>query len=81
MLNNADLYGKETQATDGTKFRANNSSKNNHNPTTLKTKIANIDKQITEHLNAIEKNDKAENKTKEDTRGLTLKNAKNYSKN
>jgi len=33
ILNNADLYGKETQATDGTKFRANNSRKNNHNPT------------------------------------------------
>jgi len=63
MLNNADLYGKETQATDGTKFRANNSRKNNHNPTTLKTKIANIDKQIAAHLNAIEKNDKEEKET------------------
>jgi transposase len=70
MLNNAGLYGKETQATDGTKFRANNSRKNNHNPTTLKTKIANIDKQITEHLNAIEKNDKKENKTKESNTDL-----------
>jgi len=70
MLNNANLYGKETQATDGTKFRANNSRKNNHNLTTLKTKIANIDKQITEHLNAIEKNDKEENKTKENNTKL-----------
>jgi len=46
MINNAGLYGKQTQATNGTKFRTNN----NHNPTTLKEKIANIDKQITQHL-------------------------------
>jgi len=65
MINDLDLYSKELVATDGCKFRANNSRKNNHNPTTLKTKIANIDKQIQEHLNAIEKNDKEENKTKD----------------
>lgn len=62
ILNGLDLYSKELVATDGVKFRANNSRKNNHNPTTIKTKIANIDKQINEHLNAIEKNDQQENK-------------------
>jgi flagellar motility protein MotE (MotC chaperone) len=62
ILNGIDLYSKELVATDGVKFRANNSRKNNHNTTTLKTKIANIDKQINEHLNAIEKNDQQENK-------------------
>jgi transposase len=60
MLNGLDLYSKELTATDGCKFRANNSRKNNHNPTTLKTKIANIEKQITQHLNALEKNDQKE---------------------
>jgi transposase len=38
MINGLDLYGKELIATDGTKFRANNACKNNHNPKTLKTK-------------------------------------------
>jgi len=62
MINGFDLYSKELVATDGTKFRANNSRKNNHNPTTLKTKLAHIDKQIQEHLNTIEKNDQQEEK-------------------
>jgi len=60
LLSNWDLYSKQTNATDGVKFRANNSRKNNHNPTTLKEKIAHIDKQINEHLNAMEKNDQEE---------------------
>jgi hypothetical protein len=63
MINGLDLYGKQTIATDGTKFRANNSRKNNHNPATLKTKLAHIDKQITQHLNALEKNDTEEQET------------------
>jgi len=63
MLNGIDLYSKELTATDGCKFRANNSRKNNHNPTTLKEKIARINKQISEHLNAIEKNDQKEQET------------------
>ena len=65
MLNNIDLYNKELIATDGTKIRTNNSRKNHHNPTTLKQKIAQIDKQINAHLNAIEKNDQQEDKNEE----------------
>ena len=65
MLNQIGLYSKETIATDGTKFRANNARKNNHNPTTLKTKLAVIDKQIQEHLTAIEKNDQEEGQQQE----------------
>ena len=65
IINGLDLYSKELIATDSVKFRANNSRKNNHNPTTLKTKIAHIDKQINEHLNTIEKNDQQEKENKE----------------
>ncbi|MCL2134334.1 MAG: transposase [Candidatus Bathyarchaeota archaeon] len=58
MLSDVGLYGKETEVIDGIKFRANNSHKNSYNPTTLKGKIINIDKQITQRLNEQEKNAK-----------------------
>ncbi|MCL2173315.1 MAG: transposase [Candidatus Bathyarchaeota archaeon] len=67
------LYSKELVATDGVKFRANNSRKNNHNTTTLKTKIDHIDKQINEHLNAIEKNDQQENKEEKEEKKEPIK--------
>jgi len=81
MINNFDLYSKELVATDSVKFRANNSRKNNHNTTTIKTKIAHIDKQITEHLNAIEKNDQQENQQKEEKQILNTEQRQELLKN
>jgi transposase len=60
MCNELELYGRETAATDGTKFRANNSRKNNHNATTVDKELSLIDKQISEYLAALEQGDKEE---------------------
>ena len=54
------LYGCETVATDGVKFRANNSRKNNHNKTTVERELTRLDKQISEYLAALEKADAEE---------------------
>ena len=55
-----ELFGGETAATDGSKFRANNARDNNHNKTTLELKLSRIDKQISEYLNALDENDAKE---------------------
>jgi transposase len=60
MCRELELYGGEMEATDGTKFRANNSRKNNHNETTVKKELAEIDKRISEYLAALERGDKEE---------------------
>ena len=54
------LYGCENEATDGVKFRANNSRKNNHNKTTVDRELTRLDKQINEYLAALEKADAEE---------------------
>ena len=46
MFRELGLYGGEVEATDGTKFRANNSRKNNHNRTTVERELSRIDKKI-----------------------------------
>ena len=60
MCRELDLYGGEIEATDSTKFRANNSRKNNHNETTVERELNWLDKQIDEYLKALEEGDKAE---------------------
>jgi len=60
MLRKLDLYGGEVEATDGTKFRANNSRKNNHNKTTVERELSRMEKQISEYMNGLEQADKEE---------------------
>jgi transposase len=60
MCRELELYGGEVEATDGTKFRANNSRKNNHNKTTVEKEFTEIDKRSREYLVALERGDKEE---------------------
>lgn len=54
------LYGGKTVAVDGTKIRANNSRKNNHNKTTVERELAHIDKRISEYMAVLEEADAQE---------------------
>jgi len=65
MCRNLDLYGKELEATDGTKFRANNSRKNNWNKTTVERELSRIDKQIKEYMETLEQGDKEDEEENE----------------
>jgi len=56
------LYGGKRVAVDGTKVRANNSRKNNHNRTTVQREISRIDKRISEYMAALEQADTEEQK-------------------
>lgn len=60
MFRELGLYGGELEATDGTKFRANNSRKNNHNQTTVERELSRLDKKISEYMNALERADQEE---------------------
>lgn len=60
MFRELGLYGGELEATDGTKFRADNSRKNNHNKTTVERELSRIDKRIREYVNALDQADKEE---------------------
>jgi hypothetical protein len=60
MCHELGLYGGEMVAVDGTKFRADNSRKNNHNKTTVERELSRIDKNISEYLAALEAADSAE---------------------
>lgn len=52
-----ELYGGKTVAVDGTKIRANNSRKNNHNRITVERTLGKIEKRISEYMSALEKAD------------------------
>jgi len=54
------LYGGWLVATDGTKIRANNSLKNNHNKTVVGNEIERIDKRIGRYMAELEQGDKEE---------------------
>ena len=54
------LFGGTLTATDGTKFRASNSRKNNHTKTAVDKKLSSINKQISEYMNALEQADATE---------------------
>ena len=58
MCHQLGLYGGQLEATDSSKFRANNSRKNNHNKTTVEKELTRLDKQISEYLAALEQGDK-----------------------
>ena len=60
MLRNLGLFGGEVTATDGSKFRADNSRNNNHNPTNLGHKISRVEAKISEYLKALDENDAKE---------------------
>ena len=59
------LYGEELEATDGSKFRANNSLKNHHNGTVVGNELGRIDKKVNEYLAALERADQEEGGRKE----------------
>jgi len=61
LCKNLSLFGGELTATDGTKFRANNSRKNNHNKITVEKTLSYIDKKITEYMNALKQSDSEDN--------------------
>lgn len=60
MFRELGLYGGELQATDSTKFRANNSRKSNYNKTTVERELSRVDKKISEYMNALDRADKEE---------------------
>ena len=73
------LYGKETIAVDGSKFRAQNSMKNNFNQKKLDRHIEYIESKEKEYLEALDLADRPENKKKGPKQTIslsTLKNAK-----
>jgi hypothetical protein len=65
MCRKLGLYGEEVEATDGTKFRANNALKNHHNGTVVQNEIQRIEKKINEYLVALERADQEEEERKE----------------
>ena len=54
------LYGKSTIAIDGSKFRAQNSKKNNYNDRKIKKHLEYIDNQYQEYLNNLDEQDKSD---------------------
>ena len=60
MFRELGLYGGEIVATDSTKYRANNSRKNNHNKITVQRELSRLEKKISEYMNALDKADKEE---------------------
>ena len=67
MLRELGLYGGEVEATDGTKFRANNSRKNNHNKATVERELSKIEKKISEYMNTLDRADEEEKDEKAPT--------------
>jgi len=73
-----DLYSRELEAVDGSKFRAVNHKDKCFNEEILLKKLANIDKHIDEYLKYMDENDKTENidETKSEQIKETIKNLK-----
>ena len=61
FLRDQGLFNENTVATDGSKFRAQNSKKNNYNEKKIKQHLDYIDKQTQRYLDELEKNDRLEN--------------------
>jgi transposase len=66
FLNGEDLYGKETVATDGSKFRAQNAKKKNYTAEKLEKKIELADANIAQYLQDLDAFDASETETKEE---------------
>ena len=60
LLKDWDLLGAELIAVDGTKFKADNSKRNNYNQKKIQRQLKYIDKKAKEYLAALEKSDKEE---------------------
>jgi len=74
---NLDLYGKEVVAIDGSKFRAQNSMKNNYNIRKVNKHLEYIDNQHKEYLKSLDNNDADEEKlNKLNQRKLKYENLK-----
>lgn len=54
------LYGRETVAIDGSKFRAQNSMKNNYNDRKIRKQLEYIDNQYDDYINTLNENDRDE---------------------
>ena len=54
------LFGKKTVSIDGSKIKANNSRRNYYSEKSANEQLARLEKQITEYLNELERNDKSE---------------------
>ena len=61
LCRNLSLFGGELTATDGTKFRANNSRKNNHNKVTVDKTLSYINKKIDKYMAELEQSDSKDN--------------------
>ncbi|MCB0537730.1 MAG: IS1182 family transposase, partial [Bacteroidetes bacterium] len=55
-----DLFGRELVAVDGSKFRAQNSKKNNYNAAKVERHMKYIDKKLEEYFEAADKLDEEE---------------------
>lgn len=60
MCRELGLYGGKIVAIDGTKIRANNSRKNNHNRITVERELFSIEKRINEYINKLDEMDSLE---------------------
>lgn len=60
LCNEWDLYGKELVAVDGTKFRADNSKKNNYTHKKIQRHLKYVEEKINDYLNQIDINDNSE---------------------
>jgi len=60
FLNNQDLFGKETIAIDGSKFRGQNSRKNNYNDKAIDRHEKYLDKKMEEYLALLDREDESE---------------------
>lgn len=65
MCRELGLYGGKIVAIDGTKIRANNSRKNNHNRITVERELSSIEKRIKEYINKLDEMDSADQEQKE----------------
>jgi transposase len=63
MCRELGLYGRELGATDGTKVRADNSLKHNHNRVVVENELSRIDRKIGEYMEALEQADGEEEGT------------------
>lgn len=62
ILRNAGLFSSRTVAVDGSKFRAQNSKKNNYNEKKINDHLSHIDKQIEKYLSTLDTVDDMEEK-------------------
>jgi transposase len=58
MCRRLGLYGEETMAEDGTKFRANSSLKNHYGKTVVENELGRIEEKVRDYLKLLEEGDK-----------------------